>query len=375
MWITRRQLADDVERWHRAGWVTAEGVESIQTEVASRQRGPGFAGVLGILGVVLLGFALMSFVAANWQDMSRLARLGIIFGSLIGSYAAAGALYARGMEAFGHAAVLLGTAVFGAGIMLISQMYHIEGNPPDAVLVWGLGALGAGALLGSNPALGASAVLLGLWSGWQTVLSDAPHYALLPVAAILAVVVAFRRWGTGAHLVALLLAGWTIVLGYVLRGGDNHWIVAGIGLAVAAAGVATILAAERRLVGTANLRTYETAGGIALGYGMAVALAGLMALQFTKEIIPLDRLIVIAAFTLLLLVAAIAFGLIHGRRGAVWLGYIGFSAEILALYFKTVGSLLGSSVFFLVAGLIVIALAALAWRLHRVEAANAGAQA
>ena len=34
-----------------------------------------------------------------------------------------------------------GIAVFGASIMLIAQMYHMEGNPPDAVLTWALGAL------------------------------------------------------------------------------------------------------------------------------------------------------------------------------------------------------------------------------------------
>jgi uncharacterized membrane protein len=48
----------------------------------------------------------------------------------------------------------------------------------------------------------------------------------------------------------------------------------------------------------------------------------------------------------------------------LWLGYAGFSIEVLALYFKTVGTLLGSSLFFLSAGVIVILLAAAAYRLH-----------
>ena len=54
---------------------------------------------------------------------------------------------------------------------------------------------------------------------------------------------------------------------------------------------------------------------------------------------------------------------------SLWLGYGGFSLEVLALYFKTVGTLLGSSLFFFAAGFIVIALAAVAYRLHaRMEA-------
>ncbi len=62
-------------------------------------------------------------------------------------------MFQRGLNAFGHAATLLGVAVFGASIMLISQMYHMDGNPPDAVLVWAIGALVTGVLLKSNPAL------------------------------------------------------------------------------------------------------------------------------------------------------------------------------------------------------------------------------
>ncbi len=33
-------------------------------------------------------------------------------------------------------AVLAGIALYGASIMLIAQMYHMDGNPPDAVLLW-----------------------------------------------------------------------------------------------------------------------------------------------------------------------------------------------------------------------------------------------
>jgi uncharacterized membrane protein len=48
----------------------------------------------------------------------------------------------------------------------------------------------------------------------------------------------------------------------------------------------------------------------------------------------------------------------------LWLGYAGFSIEVLALYFKTIGTLLGSSLFFLSVGVIIVLLAAAAYRLH-----------
>jgi uncharacterized membrane protein len=48
----------------------------------------------------------------------------------------------------------------------------------------------------------------------------------------------------------------------------------------------------------------------------------------------------------------------------LWLGYLAFSIEVLGIYGKTVGTFLGSSVFFLTAGFVVAGLAYFAYRLH-----------
>ena len=55
----------------------------------------------------------------------------------------------------------------------------------------------------------------------------------------------------------------------------------------------------------------------------------------------------------------------RANRGALWIAYIAFSIEILSLYGFTVGSILGTSLFFLIAALIVAALAYAALRLAR----------
>lgn len=365
MWIARRRLAESIDRWRMEGWVTADGEAHIRQDLLERHGGPGLPAVLAILGVVLLGFAAMSFVAANWQDMPRLLRLGLIFGGLAGAYAAAAGLFARGQDAFAHAAILLGVAVFGAGIMLIAQMYHIEGHPPGAVLIWALGALGAGVLVRSNPALAAATLLFGIWSGWEMALSSEVHWPLLLAGLALAGAFALQRWWPGLHLVASLLTGWLVFTGHIPKGDTGHWIVVMIGLAVSAAAIAL---ARTHSASIPRAHRADVAAAM-LGYGMIAAFAGLWALQFFHRV-ETQTLVVLAALTLALLVVAIHQGLSLGFRGAVWLGYAGFSAEIFALYVRTVGTLLGSSLFFLVAGLIVIALAALAWRLHRIEGAN-----
>ncbi len=349
--------------------MTPDGEQQIFAELVGRRRGPGLAGILGILGAVLLGFAAMSFVAANWQEMSRLLRLSIIFAGLLGSYAAAALLFERRMDAFAHAAVLLGVAVFGAGIMLIAQMYHIDGRPPFAVLVWALGGLGAGVLLRSNPALVASALVFALWWGWEPVLANRAHLPfLLPLAGIGAMFLA-ERWRPGLHVVGALAAAWIVWLGYIENHGHLHWLGALIGLAASAALVAALEKAPDANLFGADVRAVAPP---ALGYAMVAAFAGSFAMQFIENP-ALPELVLLAAVTMGLLLGGIVYGVRAGLRAIVWLGYTGFSAEILSLYFNTVGTLLGSSVFFLVAGLIVIALAGLAWRLHRAEELRQGA--
>ena len=152
------------------------------------------ASALGILGAVLIGFGAMSFVAAHWSEMPRLFRSAMIFGGLFAAYGIAGVLFERKHPTFAHAAVLAGVTLFGAGIMLIAQMFHIEGHPPDAVLTWALGALVAGIILQSNPALALAMLLVGLWSGWETTDNWQVHWPFLLGWGAVTAAIAWRRW-------------------------------------------------------------------------------------------------------------------------------------------------------------------------------------
>jgi len=359
MWSYRRRLEHDLTRWREAGWLTGEGEAFIRKDVATHTRSLELAPSLAILGAVLIGFAAMSFIAANWDEMSRLARLALIFIGLCAGYGIAGILFERGYPTFAHAAILAAVAIFGAGIMLIAQMFHIDGHPPDAVLTWALGALGTGVVLVSNPSLALAMLLMGLWGGWEMIESGVVHWQFLLGWGAVTAAFLWRRWISGLHLAAVVLSIWVICLGYLLLDGHGHGVVVGIGLLIAAAGLALPLVDER----------WSVFLGPAVAYGMTLAFAGLFALQFVENDVPLFGLILLAIAALTLVLAGIGFGLRTGSSAALWLGYGGFSIEVLALYFKTVGTLLGSSLFFLAAGLIVIALAALAYRLHaRMEA-------
>jgi uncharacterized membrane protein len=353
MFSYQRKLKKDLSRWRAAGLIDEATERAIRADVDARSYGIGLPGVLAILAAVLIGFAVMSFVAANWQEIPRLFRLGLLTALLWSMYALAGAMFRRGLDTFGHAAVLAGCAVFGADLMLVSQMYHMDGNAPDIVWVWAAGTLLAGVLLRSNPALAFALVLFSVWGIWETAQREDLHWPyLLPWAAVSAAF-AWQRWEPGIHIAGLALSGFIIAYGYFHHGSGGHEMVVLTGVVIGA------LAA----LGLAQMPAFATVWNGAIDYALIIAFAGLFALQFLKSP-SLTAFIVLAGLSLLLTLGAIWWGLHSGERRALWLGYLGFSIEILGIYGKTVGTLQGSSVFFLTAGFVVAGLAYFAYRLH-----------
>ena len=74
-----KRLAADLPRWREAGWVTAHGEAAILRDAANAKGGMGLAQVLATLAAILLGFAIMTFVASNWQEMPNSLRLALLF--------------------------------------------------------------------------------------------------------------------------------------------------------------------------------------------------------------------------------------------------------------------------------------------------------
>ena len=356
---SRNRLLTDITRWETAGWITPDGAEAIRRDIATRRSGIGLAGVLATLAEVLVGFGVMSFVAANWQDMSKLVRLMVIAAGLWGAFGGAGWLAERNHPYFADAALLAGVAIFGAGIMLIAQMYHMDGHPPDAVLLWGVGALATGLLTRSNAVLAAALVLFCVWSIMESETHLAIgriHWAFLVPWAMVAVGFAITRWRPGLHLLAISLSMWIIALAYTIdrgRGYPGHLLVTACGIALMAASM---------LAGPAIDRWRQISGAM-LAYGFAIAFIGSLGLQFVADSKG-GHILLSGVLALLGIVGTLWWAWGTDNRPVLWLAYGAFSIEIFSLYVRKIGTLLGTSAFFLATGLLLAGLAWLAFRLH-----------
>ena len=101
--------------------------------------------------------------------MHKFVKLGVILVALIGTHGAGYWLRrpASRYQTAGEGLHLLGTMLFGAGIWLVAQVYHIEEHYPNAFLVWGLGDLGLAWALPSMAQGIIATLLLVLWNGFE----------------------------------------------------------------------------------------------------------------------------------------------------------------------------------------------------------------
>ena len=98
--------------------------------------------VIFTIGGLLLGGGVISFVAANWEEISTPVKLTILFSALLGFHAVGYWLWrSAGWRRLGHALIFCGCLVFGANIGLVAQIFHIRGDWYGAFGAWAVGSL------------------------------------------------------------------------------------------------------------------------------------------------------------------------------------------------------------------------------------------
>ena len=359
----RKRLERDLPQWVAAGWLQPDGAKAILASVEAQAPAASnrLVGILSILGAVLIGAGAISFVAANWQEMPRLLRLGLLVSVLWVSYGSAAVLFQRGLGVFAHGAVLIGSVVFGAAVMLVAQMYHLHGNPPDAVFVWACGALLAGVLMRSNPTVVLSLLLVCLWGAWETQIGRGVFWPFLPAWAVVTGVLVLRGCGYGVKLAAIAITVWVVSLGYILDRGHDHELVLFIGAAIAACGLVLERATHK----------FSEYARLVLAIGFVVVSAAMFALQFVEKP-ELGVLIGLAVVSFAISLAAIGWAVRTNDRTLGRIGYAAFAVEVGGIYAKTIGTLMNTSLFFLSAGVGVVALALGAYWLNKRMIARVG---
>ncbi|HTO33471.1 MAG TPA: DUF2157 domain-containing protein [Pararhizobium sp.] len=354
----RGRIERDFNSWIAKGLLQPDAARAMLAEYDARETVFSAGRVLMVMAAVLLSAAILLLVAANWDAIPRLVRVCGIIGLIWVFYLSAAACISRGFRGLGAALLVMATMTFGGAIALIGQMYHLSGDAADALLVWFAAACIAAITFRSA----AISVLSGFlaWAVFaQLVLDNDASFEgngliyLVPVLVVIVIgLVRYTSAGIARHLAYLLALAW---LGWLYIEISEMWL-AGLLFGL---GLLAFLAVS--LPVSPVYRFARDAGAGPAFYSFLLAVLGLAALH--TEIDGRGGEIALGATTLAVALGGVA---IAGRlNGAVrFLGYAVFSAETLYLASETLGSILGTSGFFLISGVVV---GLIAWMVIRLE--------
>ncbi|MBW3566488.1 MAG: DUF2157 domain-containing protein [Proteobacteria bacterium] len=207
-----KHLENELPGWVAEGWVSAEhGAEILHRYDARKDQTSFIAAAFGVLGVMLVLSGVITFFAANWSEMAKITKLILLFGGLIGAYVLAIKPFNRDdYPKLWAAMLLLAAGMFGANIMLIAQIYHIDSHYPNGVLLWASGALLLAWMVPAQAVMVMALALAALWTGMETFGFDHPNFLFPVFFAVAALRIVRQGWRFAAHVAALALILWSL---------------------------------------------------------------------------------------------------------------------------------------------------------------------
>lgn len=163
-WLTKESAA-----WNQEGLLGAEQRERILArypEAAADSSALAFA--LKTLAVLLFGAAIFLVISHNWADLSRTGQLTTVLLALALIQGTGLTFFLKGQERSAIIGHLLGCIMYGGGIALIGQIYHLDAHSPDAILAWCVFTIPFALLLDATVIHLLVIVLAGTWLEMET---------------------------------------------------------------------------------------------------------------------------------------------------------------------------------------------------------------
>lgn len=349
-------IARQLARWIDAGLIdrdTAARLEAFEAGRA-RERRAGWAPRIALgLGAIVIVAGVFVFVAANWDWLSPSSRVALALAIVAITHGVA-ALSAVRSALVAEVLHGIGTALFGAAIFLVGQVFNLEIYWALGVLLWAVGAVVAWGILRDTVHLVYTAVLVPAWIGseWVVVADAAGDEARVA-----------RLLGVGSVLLALAyLAAQTPASSRRRR--VLHWVGAALLLPAAlvlAAGVGgrfrppdqslsllVLSAAWTIAVGGPVVVAAELAGARAWPIGVAAAWVVILCGLPVGTLWP-------HAWWALGSAALAAWGVRDADTHRINLGFVLFAATVTVFYFSRVMTAMAQSASLIGLGVLLVA--------------------
>jgi uncharacterized membrane protein len=135
--LMRNLIIREGKSWVKEGIISEEQFDKIINRYQPDKR----SNLLPILASILIGLGILTFVASNWNGIPHLARVLLILVVMIGFYVAGEKAQMRGKQQLGNGLIGIGVIAFGAGIILLGQMFHFQSYDAKPFVIWGIASL------------------------------------------------------------------------------------------------------------------------------------------------------------------------------------------------------------------------------------------
>jgi predicted anti-sigma-YlaC factor YlaD len=243
-----RWLLSEIERWTADAIISQEQADRLRQRYTIPLDGPPWGLlVFASAGALVIGLGVILLFAYNWNAMPKFGKLALVLTAVISVHAGGLVLYRKAgwQRRLGEAFSLLGTMLYGAGIWLVAQIYHIDEHYPNGFLLWALGALALAWILDSIPHALLATVLLSIWGGSEVFHFHNPNDWALVLVAVGLLPLCWRR--QSALLLAFVLAALELLLiaNVLDYGGGARAFASSLALGVLLVGAARLTAIWR----------------------------------------------------------------------------------------------------------------------------------
>lgn len=159
-------MDDETREWVNQDVITEEQRDEILSRYEGEDRSRAVRVIL-ILGAVMVGLGALLFVGANWSAIPVAGRMLLLVSlTTTAYYSGWNVKYKReGWNKVGDALLFIGSLSVGATLFLTAQTFNVEANVHWLLLLWLVAVAPASYAVDSKPTLLLSMVLLGWWSG------------------------------------------------------------------------------------------------------------------------------------------------------------------------------------------------------------------
>jgi len=165
--LFRKDLSFEALDWVNESIITENQASKIlsryNTQLPDSLHSKKGYSILLSLASFLIGLAILVIIGENWENIPRFTKMFsiislVLLTNLIGFY-----FQFKRKLILSHSFFILASILYGAGIFLIAQIYHIEAHYPNGVLYWAMGVLPFALLLKSKPLLFMTQTLACVW--------------------------------------------------------------------------------------------------------------------------------------------------------------------------------------------------------------------